>query len=352
MPAERFVVYGGTGNHSFDQDVLSLTNAVSGLGLKFGHISHSRWPDGEAGFKLEKPGKIAGRHVVVFSCPITDKLELQLRDIVIACKQQYLAASVTVVISFLRYRRQDHSDKPEEITRLRWFLRELRHWGADRLIVCEPHNVAQTQHFCDEFGLQLSVTNPTRLFTAKIADIIRVWGQDKIAVYSPDLGSVGRAMDLASSISAPVVATPKRRINDRLEEVDGSEFLELVVQMFGDKVSVSCDLSVLSGTHVFMREDELSSGRTAVTRAVRLRQNGAASVRLVVTHPVCSPGWKIALFPDGEDQPFEGIWFGNTRPRGIDETDYEGSTDGRVTTVNMAPAMAETLIQVLEGIKD
>src|SRR3989344_5010003 len=120
LPAERFVVYGGTGNHSFDQDVLSLTNAVSGLGLKFGHISHSRWPDGEAGFKLETPGKIAGRHVVVFSCPITDKLELQLRDIVIACKQQYLAASVTVVISFLRYRRQDHSDKPEEITRLRW----------------------------------------------------------------------------------------------------------------------------------------------------------------------------------------------------------------------------------------
>src|SRR5687768_2518969 len=136
LPSDRFVVYGGTGYHHFDSRVLELANKAAGLDLDFSHIKHSRWTDGEPGFGFAKPEKIKGRHVIVFSCPITDNLFLQLQDIVMACHHQYEAASITVVMSFLRCRRSDHPEKFKEISRLQHFMMLLKFWGADRLVLC------------------------------------------------------------------------------------------------------------------------------------------------------------------------------------------------------------------------
>jgi phosphoribosylpyrophosphate synthetase len=352
LAADRFVVYGTTANHGFDENALSLVNQATGLSLKFSHVWHRKWQDGETAFTLEEYAAIEGKHVIVFACPTTDKLELQLRDIVVACRHQYYARSVTVVMSFLRYRRQDHYDKNEEITRLRWFIRELRHWGVDRLIVCEPHNVENTRRFCEEFEIELFISDPTSLFVDKIRPLVQTLGRENAAIYSPDFGSVGRAVELAEKLSVRVLATPKRRTGDAVEDGDEKGFLDAIKSVYGDRVPISCDLSKLPGVHVIMREDEISSAKTAVTRAARLKRSNAESVSLVATHPVCSLAWMITLFPFRDEAPFRNLWFGNTRPRGVDSSAYEESSGGRVKTVDVAPAVAETLIQVLQTIKD
>lgn len=84
--------------------------------------------------------------------------------------------------------------------------------------------------------------------------------------------------------------------------------------------------------------------------ARELRKRQVRRLLLVVTHGTCSPGWKANFFPFGEEQPFDQIWLGNTRPRGLKETKYESSTGGRIREVDLAPAIAETLIKVLEEI--
>lgn len=353
LPTDRFVVYGGTGWHDLDAHVLALVNHLTHLRLTFSHSWHSVWPDGEPGFRLETPERVCGRHVLIFSCPVTGKLENELKDLITGSKHQYGARSVTVILSFLRFRRQDHPEFAHEITRLRWFIRDLKHWGADCLLVCEPHSVRHTKGYCDEFGLGLHVADPTRLFAEAIAPLVRAsGGPEKARVYSPDFGSVGRALALAKLLGVSVIATAKKRVNMRVEVVTPEDFMKAVEEEYGPNQPISCDLRDTCGRHLFMREDEIDSGGTSTTTARLLKEKSAAGVHFVATHPVCSRGWKIRLFPFGEEPPFQTVWIGNTRPRGDGETEYEGSTAGRVTKVDIAPAIAETLAKVLEGVAD
>lgn len=354
LSSGRFVVYGGTGYHHFDSRVLEHVNKATGLDLDFSHIKHSTWTDGEPGFRFARPEKIKGRHVIVFSCPITAKLYLQLQDIVMACRHQYGAASVTVVMSFLRSRRMDHPEKFKEISRLQQFMLLLRYWGADRLVLCEPHNIANTQRFCQEAGLELFLGDPTRLFADAITGVVQTLGKENTMVYSPDFGSGGRAMNLARAIGAEVVASPKRRLNGRVEMVEDPKFLERFKAEYGDDVPVSCRMSDVVDKYVFMREDEIASGSTAKTVVGKLKAAGAKGIYFLATHPVCTWGWKNVLLPDTDEEPalFTSIWLGNTRPRGFGETEYEGSTGGEITTVDMSPVVAETLIRAMEGIMD
>ena len=171
LPRDRFVVYGGTGNHRFDADVLELANNRTGLGLEFSHCWHNVWPDGEPGFRIAEYEKIKGRHALIFACPVNHKLVGELKDLITACKRQYGARSAIVILSFLRFRRQDHPEKEfqHEITRLRWFMSDLKHWGADQLVVCEPHSVEHTRKYCKKFGLTLHVSDPT----CRLADAVR-----------------------------------------------------------------------------------------------------------------------------------------------------------------------------------
>ncbi len=351
-PREKFIVYGGTGHHKLDDEILKLVNATTGLGIRFGHLWYHVWPDGEPGFRPENPERIKDRHVIIFSSPVTVKLESELMDLVTGAKKQYGARSVMVVLPFLRYRRQDRSENGHEITRLRWFISNLKHWGATKLIVCEPHSVVRTEEYCKEFGLELYISDPTKLFVEKLRGVVEtLGGADEVRIYSPDFGSVGRAIALAKELGIAVVATPKKRINGRITPMESKDFLDAIRKRYGADAPVTCDMNDLRGMNVIMREDEVDTGGTAVMTAYKLREIGAKSVRLAATHPVCSPGWKMKLFPHNEPQPFDAIWLGNTRPRGFNETEYEGSTGGRVEEVNVAPAIAETLVRILEGIE-
>lgn len=352
LPGNRFLVLGGAANHEFDARVLRIINQAFGLNLDFSFIWHNTFPDQEPGFSLEDYKDIPEKHVIMFSCPINDAFFLEMRDQIIACKQQYHAASITLVLSFLIFRRQDHDDKNDEITRLRWLMRDLKHWGVDHLIVCEPHNVQKTIQFANEFGLSLYIANPRRLFAKAVTPLIETLDSENVIVYSPDFGSVGRSLEMANLLNVRVLASPKLRTESGIELVEDETFLARIQEVYGATVPISCDINESRGLHLFMQEDELATGRTSEGTAKRLRDQGAASVRLLVTHPVCTHGWKTTLFPRRRPQPFDGIWIGNTRPRGTNQTEYQGSTDRRIHKVHVEPAIAETLIKVLETIQD
>lgn len=346
--ASEPLVFGGTIHHDFDQRILDIVSQKKGgEPLRFSHCWHSLWADREPGFRLEKPMKVEGKHVIIFTCPITFKHESELKDLVTACAQQYGAKTVTVVMAFLRYRRQDRPEHVHEITRLRWFLRDLRHWGANRLIVCEPHAEKTTRKFAEEYGLELFVADPTRLIASKLESIVEAEScREDCLVYSPDFGSIGRAIKLARQLKIDILASPKQRFAGEVHMIEDSTFITRAQEEFGTEVSLSCDLTCADGKVIIMRDDELDSGSTATKTARELRGLGAKAIYFVGTHPVCSPGWKPRLFPHGVPHPFTTVWLGNTRPRGFGESSYEGSTGNRVQTISMEPVLAEELLRV------
>lgn len=352
LSADRFFVLCNGVYHPFHAEVLRIVNQAKGMNLRLGHIWHNTFPDGEPGFSIADYEEVSGKHVIVLACIINANSLCEVHDLISACKHQYGAQSVILALSFMMFRRQDHEEKPEEICRLSLFIKDLKDWGVDSLIVCEPHNVMNTQKFCDRWGVKLFVCNPRQIFAKVISPLVLALGTEKVKFYSPDLGSVGRALEMARLLGCNVLASPKLRTEIGIELVDDERFMTKVYEQFGCDVPVSCDIRECEGLHVFMQEDELATGRTSEETARRLRASGGSSLRLIVTHPVCTHGWKMALFPRRRPQPFESIWLGNTRPRGVNQTEYQGSTGGRVEKVRVEPAMAETLINVMEDIKD
>lgn len=344
----RIVVLGDTGNHDSDQEVLDLVNLTGHTALRFDDCDYDHFPDGESKMRIRHPSRLKDKHVVVFSCPTNPRLELDLRDLVYAARHQYGAQTITIVMPFLRYRRQDRAEKQHEIQRLQCFLRDLKHWGADTLVICDPHAEATTVSYARTAGLKILVADPTQIFADAIRPLVQTCGSRKgVLSYSPDFGSVERAMRLARALGLSVLATPKmRKPNGEVVPVTNRNFVRMIRQQFGTDVRVSCNIQDAHEMHIIMREDEVDSGNTAAKTARRLGEAGAKSVHLVATHPVCSPGWRDHLFPPGEEPPFDTIWFADTRPRG-EHGGYHGSTGGVIRRVNVAPAIAGELLKVL-----
>lgn len=349
-----FLVYGGTNNHTFDMRVLDIAKTRLGFEwLRFIDIRYKDFPDGEPGGFLADRDRIPGSNVIVFSCPFDIEHREELHDLVTASKRQFGAKRVIVVLTFLPFRRQDRPEKEFETTRLKWFLHDLKFWGADNLIICEPHSPLNTLTYCNECGLDLEIADPTPAFARSIAGFVGDVGADNVVVYSPDLGSVCRASALAAEIGVRMIVTPKKRLDANTVAVDGKpedEFIKEVARRCSGMVECLFDPKAVSGMHVLMREDEVQTGGTSEQMAWRLREMGAQSIRLLATHPVCTSGWQDRLVPYGKKHPFERIFFGNARPRGKGDSTYKESTGGQVETVDLAPVFANALVKVVNGI--
>lgn len=352
LGGNRFAVYGATGHHEFAEHVLQLVNEITGLRLSFSRLSLSAFPDGEPDIYPDPPTDIEGRHVLFFCSPIKDEWQVEMQQILHGF-EQFHAKSVTVIMPFLRFRRQDRLKKISEITSLRWFIKDLVHWGVNRLITCEPHSIKHTQQFCDEFGLKLHIADPTDLIAADLKGLVTSLGPANTKIYSPDLGSLDRAVALAKMLGLTVLLTPKIRHIDNTVETLTREQLDpgLLLLLEGQVTLLSGDFHEANGANIIIRDDEVSTGETSVKGARNVRDGGALRVYFVVTHPVCSGGWKRVFVPPNSPPPFDGIYFGNSRQRGLG-TAHQGSTGNRITTIDLAPVVAGTLVEVLREISD
>jgi phosphoribosylpyrophosphate synthetase len=143
MPENTFVVFRDTCDKYFTDKVLKMVNTKLKTNLQFSHFWHNTFPDGESGSFPENGKQIRGRYPIIFSCPITDHLEVEMFHILFACGQ-FGSRERILVMPFLRYRRQDRVEKAHEITRLRWFIGMLSLMGVKHLVICDPHSVKHT----------------------------------------------------------------------------------------------------------------------------------------------------------------------------------------------------------------
>jgi phosphoribosylpyrophosphate synthetase len=348
MPENTFVVFRDTCDKYFTDKVLKMVNTKLKTNLQFSHFWHNTFPDGESGSFPENGKQIRGRYPIIFSCPITDHLEVEMFHILFACGQ-FGSRERILVMPFLRYRRQDRVEKAHEITRLRWFIGMLSLMGVKHLVICDPHSVKHTNDFCREFNVKLHVADPTTHIAQCLRPRLRKIPRSDLFIYSPDLGSARRAESLARSLKCRVLLTPKGRGPDgEVRILHSSDLPPGIREQLGDHIELlSDDWHEATGKHLIMREDEIATARTATMTAAALRQVGVASVSLVATHPVCCDGWKLVLFPPGKPSPFDNVWLGNTRPRGKG-TECEGSTGARVKVINMANVVANTLVKVIK----
>ena len=169
--------------------------------------------------------------------------------------------SVTVVIPYFGYARQDRKDKPRVPIAAKLMANLLTAAGADRLMTIDLH-AGQIQGF---FDFPVDHLEGATVFVPYVKSL----QLDNLVIASPDVGGATRARNFARFLNADIVLCDKYR--KRANEIAS-------MQVIGD----------VTDAHVILLDDLIDTGGTIVKAGQLLLEKGAKSVRAICTHPVMS----------------------------------------------------------------
>ncbi|MFC5666701.1 ribose-phosphate diphosphokinase [Kitasatospora misakiensis] len=246
------------------------------------------------------------------TAPINQWIMEQL--IMIDALKRASARSITAILPFYGYARQDKKHLGREPISARLVADLLRQAGADRLMAVDLHT-AQIQGFFDGpvdhlFALPL------------LADYVgeRV-DRSKLTVVSPDAGRVKVADQWCDRLDAPLAIIHKRRDITQANTILSAE----VVGDVKDRVCVLVD-------------DMIDTAGTICAAADALFENGAADVLVAATHGVLSGPAADRL----KNSRVSEFVFTNTLP-----TPASLQLD-KITTLSIAPSIAAAIREVFE----
>ena len=229
------------------------------FGSPLGEVSVLKFSDGEIEPSFNE--SIRGDNVFIIQstfAPADNLMELLL---MIDAARRASAQEVIVVIPYFGYARQDRKDKPRVSIGAKLVANLLTTAGAGRIVTMDLH-AGQIQGF---FDIPLDHLDATAVFFPYLTSL----GLDNLTIASPDTGGTKRARVYAKQLQADMVVIDKQRV--RANQVASMEVI-------GD----------VSGRNVIMIDDMADTAGTLCRAADVLLENGAKSVRAVVTHPILS----------------------------------------------------------------
>jgi ribose-phosphate pyrophosphokinase len=232
---------------------------VQEFGNSLGNVKTRKFSDGEMAPYYEESVRGCDVFIVqsTFS-PADNFFELLL---LVDAAKRASADSVTIVVPYFGYARQDRKDKPRVAIAAKLIANLIAAAGADRLMTSDLH-ADQIQGF---FDIPVDHFDGTSIFVP----YLRSLDLDNILFASPDVGGVKRTRNFASFFSADMVVCDKHR--ERANEVAS-------MQLIGN----------VEGANVVLVDDLIDTGGTITKAAKLIMDNGAKSVRAVCTHPVLS----------------------------------------------------------------
>ncbi|MDW7690580.1 ribose-phosphate pyrophosphokinase [Flammeovirgaceae bacterium SG7u.111] len=228
-------------------------------GKDLGKVTLQRFSDNEIGPYYEE--SIRGVDVYIIQStfpPAENMMELLL---MIDAAKRASANTVTVVLPYFGYARQDRKDKPRVAIGAKLIANLLTAAGASRLVTCDLH-ADQIQGF---FDIPVVHLQGTAIFMPYIESL----ELENFIFAAPDMGGVKRARKYAKHFKTDMVICDKYRT--RANEIAS-------MQVIGD----------VTGAHVILVDDMIDTAGTLTNAADLIMEKGALSVRAICTHPVLS----------------------------------------------------------------
>jgi ribose-phosphate pyrophosphokinase len=233
-------------------------NIAKNLKLKLINTNIRRFADGEIYIEINE--NIRGNSVFVVqstSNPANDNLmELLL---VIDALRRSSAKTITAVIPYFGYARQDRKVAPRTSISAKVVANLLTNAGANRIVTVDLH-AGQIQGF---FDMPVDNLFTTPLFSKFIKKKIT---SKKLICVSPDMGGVARTRALATRIKADLAIIDKRRPAPGKSQV---------MNIIGDVKNKTC----------IIVDDIIDSGGTIINAVDALKKKG---VYVFITHAVLS----------------------------------------------------------------
>ncbi len=252
---DKLKIFSGTSN-------LALSREICGhLAVPLGNANVKTFSDGE--IMVEIGENVRGRDVYIIqstSAPSNNNL-MELLVMTDALKRAS-AASITAVIPYFGYARQDRKVAPRTPITSKLVADLISTAGMDRLVTMDLH-AGQIQGF---FNIPVD-----HLYAAPILldDLKARFGSERLVVVSPDAGGTERARAFAKRLDANLAIIDKRRSGPNVSEV---------MHIIGDVEGQTCVII----------DDMIDTAGTLCQAAQAIKGQGASKVYACATHAVLS----------------------------------------------------------------
>ncbi len=251
---DKFKIFSGTSN-------IALAREICGhLAVPLGSAKVKTFSDGE--IMVEIGENVRGRDVYVIqsTCAPSNNNLMELLVMTDALKRAS-AASVTAVIPYFGYARQDRKVAPRTPITSKLVADLISVAGMSRVVTMDLH-AGQIQGF---FDIPVDHLYAAPVMLSHIKD--RFSG--RLVVVSPDAGGTERARAFAKRLDAGLAIIDKRRSGPNVSEV---------MNIIGD----------VSGETCVIIDDMIDTAGTLCQAAGALKEKGAREVYACATHAVLS----------------------------------------------------------------
>lgn len=301
----QFKIFAGNASHHLAIEVCQI------LGISLGESQVNSFSDGETQVEIKE--SVRGKDVFVIQStanPVNQSyMEL---FIMLDALKRASANSVTAIIPYYGYARQDRKVAPRAPISAKCMADLLTTAGANRVVSVDLH-AAQIQGFFNcPFDHLFAVPTLARAFKEKYGE-----GEQFVTV-SPDAGGVERARAFSKRIGSSLAIIDKRRSGPNVATA---------MHVIGDvdqKIAIIVD-------------DMIDTAGTLTQAVDSLLKNGAKQVFAVATHPVLS-GPAISRLNDSR---IEKVFVTDTIP--LSEA---AKSSSKISVISMAPVLAEAIKRI------
>lgn len=300
-------IFTGSAHPSLAQEI------ADNLGVPLGRSSTTRLADSETHVLVDEV--VRGQDIFfVQPCPAPVNDHLMELLLFLDAFRRASAHSVSVVIPYFPYARQDRMARGRESISARVVANLLEAMGANRVIFVDIHNRA-TQGF---FNIPVDPLSALPLLATQFTGP----AFKNSVIVSPDVGRAGMAGRYAELTNLPLVVMHKRRTG-----FSTAETTHVVGHIKGHRPIVI---------------DDLMAGGSVLRQIDALYDRGAeGKACFAVTHPVLLPS---AIKILDEDDRIEKLFVTNTIPV------PEEKMHPKITVLSIAPLLADIIEHIHQGL--
>lgn len=300
-------IFSGSAHNKLAQEVAGI------LGTTVGKSTTRRLPDSEIHVMIDEVVRDQDIFLIQpCSLPVNDNLIEML--LYLDAFRRASAHSVSLVIPYFPYARQDRMARGREAISARVVANLIETLGAARVIYVDIHNRA-TQGF---FNIPVDPLTAIPL----LSDYFRKPEFSNAAIVSPDVGRAGMAGRYAERLNLPLVIMQKRRLSYSRTET---------THVVGD----------IAGHKPIIIDDLMASGSVLKQLDALYERGAEGKVFFSVTHPVLLPS---ALEILDQEERIEKLVTTNTIPLPPEKH------HPKIVTLSVANMLADIISRIHRGV--
>ncbi|MFT7005107.1 MAG: ribose-phosphate pyrophosphokinase [Sulfurimonas sp.] len=297
-----YKIFAGTSSIDFAKEICQI------LDTPLAKAETKRFSDGEISVQIAE--SVRGRDVfIVQSTGVPSNDNLMELLIMTDALRRSSASSITAVVPYYGYARQDRKAAPRVPITARLVADMYETAGIDRVVTMDLH-AGQIQGF-----FSIPVDNLYGSITFE--QYIKSKNLKNPIIASPDIGGVARARYFAKRMGLEMVIVDKRR-----EKANESEVMNIIGNV--------------DGYDVIMIDDMVDTAGTMVKAATALKNKGATSVMACATHAVLS------------GNAYENLEHGELDELIVTNT-LESTPHKKIKVLTVAPLFAEVIRRVFHN---